>query len=56
VIALALAAVWYMHEFPTLILMATSIASHVDFALLILLALDIVFIVIAEGMVRLFCG
>lgn len=55
-IALALVAIWYMHEFPTLVLLATSIASHVDFALLILLALDIVFIVIAEGMVRLFCG
>lgn len=53
-IALALTAIWYLHEFEVFLAQAASIASHIDFALLILLALDCVFILVAEALVRLF--
>lgn len=56
VLALVLCLIWYAHLQNELFVLATSIASHVDFALLILLVLDMLFILIAEALVRLFCS
>jgi hypothetical protein len=52
-LALALATIWYTQQLDTLFTMATLVSSHIDFALCILLVLDIVFTIIAEGLVYL---
>lgn len=43
---------WYTHHLAGLLVIATSIASRMDFALLILLLLDLVFLLITEVIVR----
>lgn len=43
---------WYTHQLTGLLVVATSIASRMDFALLVLLLLDLVFLLIAEVFVR----
>jgi hypothetical protein len=58
VISLALLALlilfllWYTHHLAGLLVIATSVASRMDFALIILLLLDLVFLLIAEVIVR----
>lgn len=51
--ALFLVAVWYAQRFEDLLAVATFVSSRIDFALTVLLALDLIFLVIAEGLVRL---
>ncbi|GCF07656.1 hypothetical protein [Dictyobacter arantiisoli] len=46
-------AIWYFKRFDELLTISTMVASHIDFALSILLVLDLIFVVIAEGLVRL---
>src|SRR5579859_3979753 len=41
-------ALWYFHQLNAMFSIATLVAQHVDFALLILLALDLIFLAIAE--------
>ena len=53
IFAIFLAAIWYAQRLNELLIVATFISSRIDFALGILLALDIVFLVIAEALVRL---
>jgi hypothetical protein len=50
--ALFFATVWYFHYLQPIFLLATLIASHIDFALLILLILDLIFLIIAEILVK----
>ncbi|GLV59461.1 hypothetical protein KDH_62870 [Dictyobacter sp. S3.2.2.5] len=45
-------AVWYAQRFNDLLAVATFISSRIDFALSVLLVLDLVFLIIAEGLVR----
>jgi hypothetical protein len=52
-LALALATIWYTQQLDALFTIATLVSSHIDFALCILLVLDIVFTIIAEGLVYL---
>lgn len=49
---LTLGLLWYFHQFARLLPVALSVASRIDFALLILLALDMVFLLVAETLVR----
>jgi hypothetical protein len=52
-LAILLAVLWYTHyDLLPLAAGAISVASHIDFALLILLALDFIFLLIAEMLVR----
>ncbi|GCE06280.1 hypothetical protein [Dictyobacter aurantiacus] len=44
--------VWYTQRFDDLLAVATFISSRIDFALSVLLVLDLVFLIIAEGLVR----
>lgn len=48
----SLVALWYFHYLPALLVVSTFIASRINFALVVLLVLDIVFIVIAELFVQ----
>lgn len=50
--ALALGLLWYLHYANTLLQVSTFIASRVGFALIVLLALDFIFLIIAELLVR----
>lgn len=50
--ALFLFTLWYFHQLAGLLGIATIVASRVDFALLILLALDLAFLLVAEAIVR----
>jgi hypothetical protein len=43
---------WYLHRLAEMLTVATFVASRIDFALLVLLALDMVFLIIAEIVVR----
>jgi hypothetical protein len=52
VAALAICFVWYTNHLAELLTISTFIASRIDFALLVLLALDIIFLIIAELIVR----
>ena len=52
IIACFVVALWYFHHLNDLLIVSTSAASHINFALLILLGLDIVFLIIAELVVR----
>jgi hypothetical protein len=45
-------ALWYFHRLNDLLVVSTSAASHINFALLILLGLDVVFLIVAEVLVR----
>ncbi len=52
----AIVLLWYTHSLvfnDTLLLNVSSIATYIDFALLVLVALDIIFLAIAEGIVQL---
>jgi hypothetical protein len=51
-IALGLGVAWYAHYLNTVFLTTTLIASHVDFALCVLLVLDLCFLIIAELLVK----
>src|SRR6202158_3153585 len=51
-IVLAFAFLWYLHDLGNLLAISTFIASRVDFALAILLALDMVFLLVAELFVQ----
>jgi hypothetical protein len=52
-LAILLGILWYIHyDLLSLAAVAISVASHIDFALLILLALDLIFLLIAEMLVR----
>lgn len=44
---------WFSHQLAGLLPVAVSIASRIDFALLILVALDLIFLIVAEALVRL---
>ncbi len=50
--ALLLVLSWYVHYLPTLFVVTTLIATHVDFALDILLDLDLLFLIVAEIIVK----
>jgi len=52
IVACFIAALWYFHHLNDLLIVSTSAASHINFALLILLALDIVFLIVAEVLAR----
>ena len=43
---------WYFHQFDQMLAITTFISSRIDFALLILLGLDLAFLLIAEVLVR----
>lgn len=47
-----LGTIWYFQQFNTTLIFTTFVASRIDFALLILLALDVVFLLLAEVIVR----
>jgi len=49
---LALFLVWYAHQLTNVLAVTTSIASHIDFALVVLLALDLIFLLAAEAIVQ----
>ena len=51
-LVLLLTFIWYTHNLDRLILGAALVASHIDSALLILLALDLIFLFVAEVLVR----
>ena len=51
-LALALGLLWYYHKFPQVFALSTFVASRIDFALLVLLALDIIFLLVAEAIVQ----
>ncbi|HEX4207476.1 MAG TPA: hypothetical protein VHZ51_25410 [Ktedonobacteraceae bacterium] len=51
-VVLFLCALWYFHQLAGMLILTTFVASRVDFALLILLALDLCFLLIAEVIVR----
>lgn len=51
-LALALSGLWYYHYLGQVFTTATAVASHVDFALVVLLALDFIFLLFAEVLVR----
>lgn len=55
-IVLLLIVLWYTHNLLLLIPGAVSIASHIDFALLTLLVLDLLFLLVAEILVRVVQG
>ncbi len=50
-VALLLIVTWYFHYTVTLLTIAVLISSHIDFALLVLLALDIVLLLLAQAVV-----
>jgi hypothetical protein len=52
IIVLIIAALWYYHRINELFGIAIVAASHINFALLILLALDMVFLIVAEILAR----
>lgn len=52
VLLAALALLWYLKYFQPMLQTATSIASRISFALIILLLLDLVFLIVAEVFVR----
>jgi hypothetical protein len=54
-ISLLIVGLWYFHELEPLFAVVTTTAERIDFALLILLALDLIFLVIAEAGVHA-CG
>lgn len=56
ILALGVAAIWYYHRLDNLLAISTLVASRMDFALVVLLALDIIFLLIAETIVRMFRG
>jgi len=43
---------WYTGQLPTMLTISAFVAAHVDFALLILLGLDLLFLIIAEVLVH----
>lgn len=49
---LSIFALWYFHQFDQILAMTTFISSRIDFALLILLGLDLAFLSVAEILVR----
>ena len=49
---LALFLVWYSNQLTNVLVVTTSIASHIDFALVVLLALDLIFLLAAEAIVQ----
>jgi hypothetical protein len=51
-ITIVLAILWYTHNLLPLIPGAIFVASHIDFALLTLLILDLIFLIVAEMLVR----
>lgn len=51
-VVLLLATLWYFHRLTDLLPMTILVASHIDFALAILLILDFAFLIIAEVLVR----
>lgn len=50
--ALFLCALWYFHQLAGTLIIATFVSSRIDFALLVLLALDLCFLFVAEVFVR----
>lgn len=52
-LGLCVTAIWYTQHIADLLVITTFVSSRIDFALCILLALDIVFLVIAEGLLHL---
>jgi hypothetical protein len=55
-LALGVVVIWYYHRFDELQTITTMVASRIDFALVVLLALDAIFLCIAEALVRLVRG
>jgi hypothetical protein len=53
VLALLLIFIWYTKQLSQLFIVATLVSSHIDFALCILLVLDIIFTILAEALVYL---
>lgn len=51
-IVAALVALWYFKYLGNLLVISTFVASHVNFALLVLLVLDLLFLIVAEVLVR----
>lgn len=43
---------WYTDQLPTMLKISAFVAAHIDFALLILLGLDLLFLIIAEALVH----
>lgn len=52
-LAFGLLALWYFHYLLTALAIIVVISSHIDFALCVLLALDAIFLLVAEALVRL---
>lgn len=47
-VAIFIAVLWYFHRFAELLPSIIQVASHIDFALAVLLALDFIFLILAE--------
>jgi hypothetical protein len=43
---------WYTKQLATMLTISAFVAAHIDFALLILLGLDLLFLIIAEALVH----